>query len=164
MNLVGIAVAVLVHTSAAGDALTAPVHVEWFAVQATSEDRAQGAKEFGDGLDAVRQAIENFVDKKRLELDTFARIAHEKVDASPNKETKLGINERYTAFVKPLTRDERGRIRLTFRIEETSERDGKKTVRDALNTTSSVAEDSPLLVGGLKLESGHLIGAVLVGD
>ncbi len=163
MNLAGLAVAVLVHTTAAGDALTEPVAVEWFAVQATHEDRDRGVMQFGDGLDAVRHSIEKFVEKKRLDLDTFARIAHKKTDASPNTETKLGINSRYTAFVMPLTRDDRGRVRLTFRIEETSERDGKKTTRDALNTTSSVAEDSPLLVGGLKLESGHLIGALLVG-
>lgn len=164
MNLAGLAVAVLVHASAAGDALTAPVNIEWFAVQATNENRAQKAMEFGDGLDAVRKAIEEFVEKKRLELDTFARIAHSKLQAAPNKETKLKINSRYSAFIKPMTRDDRGRIRMNVRIEETSKREGKNTVRDALNTTSSVAKNAPLLLGGLKLERGNLIGAIIVGD
>lgn len=164
MNLAGLALAVLVHASAAGDALTTPVHVEWFAVQATDEGRDQGVMQFGDGLDAVREAIENFVEKKRLKLDTFARIAHSKVRAAPNAETKFEVNDRYTTFVKPLSRDEDGRIRMTVRIEEASERDGKKTVRDALNTTSSVASNAPLLLGGLKLERGNLIGAIIASD
>lgn len=164
MNLAGVAVAVLVHASAAGEALTAPVQIEWYAVQATNEDRGNDAMQFGEGLDAVRDAIESFIEKKRLEFNTFARIAHSKVNAAPNKESKLGINKRYSAFVKPLTRDDRGRIRLTVRIEETSERDGKKSVRDALNTTSSVASNAPLLLGGLKLDRGSLIGAIFVSD
>lgn len=164
MNLAGLAVAVLVHASAAGDALTAPVPIEWFAVQATNENRSPKAMEFGEGLEAVRGAIEKFVEKRRLKLDTFARITHSKVRAAPNKETELGINARYAAFIKPLTRDENGRIRMKVRIEETSERDEKETVRDALNTTSSVAQKTPLLLGGLKLERGNLIGAIIVGD
>lgn len=164
MNLAGVAVAIIVHASAAGETLTKPVQVEWFAVQATHEGREDGALDFGQGLEAVRDAIETFVEKKRLDLDTFARLAHEKVKAPPNVESKLGINDRYTAYIKPLTRDDQGRIRVTVRIEETSERDGKKTVRDALNTKSSVAVNSPLLLGGLKLDRGNLIGALFISD
>jgi len=164
VNFAGVALVILVHASAAGEALTAPVPIEWFAVQATNEGRDQKGLQFGEGLDAVRSAIEKFVEKKKLAFDTFTQIAHTKVRAAPNTETKLSINGRYAAFVKPLTRDDLGRIRMTVRIEETSERDGEKTVRDALNTTSSVASSSPLLLGGLKLKRGHLICAIIVGE
>lgn len=164
MNLAGIAVAILVHASAAGEALTAPVQIEWFAVQATNEGADRKALQFGEGLDAVRDAIEKFIEKKELALDTFTRIAHAKVRAAPNTETELSINARYAAFVKPISRDDRGRTRMTVRIVETSERDGKKTVRDALSTKSSVAPNAPLLLGGLKLERGNLICAIIVGE
>jgi hypothetical protein len=162
VTVTAVALAVLTHTLAAGEPLTGPVAVEWFAVQATDENRAQGKMEFGEGLEPVRQAIERFVDRQKLTMDTFVRITHEKVNAPPDKETKLRVDDRYRAFVMPLSRDDRGRIRMTVRIEEVIERDGKESVRDALKTTSSVAANSPLLVGGLKLSKGHLIGAVVV--
>lgn len=160
----GLAVAVLLHASAADETLTKATAVELISVQATDEGRGPEDLTFGKGLELVRDAIAEHVRKKKLQLDTFERIAHSKADAPANRDTELAINSRYAAFVRPLSRDENNRIRLTIRIQETRGEGDDKSVRDALKTTSAVASHTPLLLGGLQLDKGQLIAALIVKE
>lgn len=55
-----------------------------------------------------------------------------------------------------LESDESGRSRIRTRVQETIKIGEKTVLRDALDTTCTIAPHKHLLLGGLKLDEGEL--------
>jgi len=85
------------------------------------------------------------------------KLTTKDAEASYGEETELRINERYTLCITPLGKDEKNRIRVKARIDETIRKGNKTIKRKALETTSAVAPGKPLTLGGLKLKEGKLV-------
>ena len=190
MKLAALVAAVALMAAEGDRPLVKPVKVSMVAVQAIRkppskdvEDVSDGLKKvdekekrvkrFGMGLDTVRPALED------LDFDEFRKVAVAKAMAKPGQEVRLAIDRRYTLYVKPLARDNKGRIRITARVEELvrkkpeskarrgirrREKDKKLVHRQALSLTSAVARDKPLRLGGFKLDEGELVVILTVGE
>ena len=109
-------------------------------------------KYFEDGLEGIREAV------SRLPYDTYKKIKTETATVAFAKESEFQINDRYKLRLTPLDRDEQGRVRAKVSIDEHVSRDGATTTITALETTSAIAPNKYLVLGGrLPLDEGQLV-------
>ena len=129
-----------------------PVTVGFTAIQATVENRNE--KHFDSGLREIRNALDG------LGYDTYRQIMRRQARAPFRQETKFTINEQYTLYVTPLTREPNGRVRIETRVEkrlDEYDEDGRRKTVNALKTTSTVTPGDDLCLGGFPLDEGDLI-------
>lgn len=124
------------------------ITVSLVAVQATNEGRR--TKFVAPELIAVRQAVIG------LDYDTFHQVKARRLRIAYGKESKFEITDRYTLYVRPISKSPDGRVRLNARITMTSKKEPKTAV-NALDTTLIMAPGKHLNLGGLRLEVGELI-------
>jgi hypothetical protein len=136
---------------AAGADATRPVDLSLWATQATQEQRPE--KYFDAGLEPIRTAVND------LPFDTYKKVKVSRQAAPCGEESRLAIDERYTLFVKPVSREADGRIRLEIRIEMAPKEPGGKPVK-ALDTRMMLAPGEKVKFGGLKLAQGELVVVV----
>ncbi len=107
---------------------------------------------FDEGLEDIRDAV------ARLPYDTYKKIKTETAVVTFGKESEFTINDRYKLRLTPLDRDEQGRVRAKVSIDEHVSRDGAATTITAIETTSAIAPNKYLVLGGrLPLEEGQLV-------
>ena len=128
---------------------SARVQVNMVAVQALNEGRE--TQYFDPALLGIRQSIQG------LDYDTFREVRTTNQSLKYDKETKITINERYTLCLKPVKKDDHGRIRVQARIEMAPRREGDAAINALSDTTLLMMPGKKLNLGGLKLEKGDLI-------
>lgn len=145
------------------------VSVEVVAVQATEEGRERPVFQQGLG-EAIGSAVNH------LPFDTYRRLRQTEVTAPFREETSVSITPEYTLHITPLSREDRGRIRMETRLEkelskeEDNARGGhngettKKRTMNALKTTSIVVPGDKLCFGGFSLDQGELLLVLTVTD
>ncbi|MCC6694264.1 MAG: hypothetical protein IT365_01410 [Candidatus Hydrogenedentes bacterium] len=151
MSVTGVAILLVALVGGADQGFEQPVTISMVAVQATKENRPAGEKSFGAGLEAFRSSLE------KLPFDTFKKVKSDKASAAPNKEARFPITARYTLSLTPLSKDTEGRVRVKVWVEEKVERDGKKVVRKAVDTTAALVPGEHLLLGGPSMDEGRLV-------
>ncbi|MCC6487821.1 MAG: hypothetical protein IT364_10010 [Candidatus Hydrogenedentes bacterium] len=151
MSIAGVAIVLAVLVGSADQALEGPVTFSLVPVQATKENRPAGEKSFGEGLESFRTSLE------KLPFDTFKKVKSDKASATANKEARVPISARYTLTVTPLAKDGEGRVRVKVCVEEKAEREGKKVVRKAVDTTAALVPGEHLLLGGPSMDEGRLV-------
>ena len=133
---------------AAAEAPPPPVVLSMVAVHATQE--GSNPKSFDPALKEVRAALED------LKFDTYRLICTQTVSARDNEESKVAISPDYTLYVKPLSKDPGGKVRVSVRIEMHPKNEGQKPV-NALSTTLVIVPGKQFILGGLKLKQGELV-------
>jgi hypothetical protein len=124
-------------------------------IQATNEKRDKDERYFDPRLDdETREAID------RLPFNTFRLKSKTQKAVAYDRETAFVINARYTLYLTPLRKDDRERVRVRIRIEEKVEEDDKVKKRDALETTTRMANGKRLVLGGLRLDDGELVAVL----
>lgn len=119
---------------------------------APSQRRDSGAQErFGPGLKEVRRALAG------LDYKAFRRINRVEKSVKYLSEARVELNDRYAMYVKPMSRDERGRVRLNVRVEMAPKKKGEKPINVVSNTTIALVPGKQANVGGMRLEEGELI-------
>jgi len=121
---------------------------EMVAIQATNEGRDTPV--FGENLGDLKKTL------SELPYDTYKHLVTTKVSVAYHEEARIKIDERYTLIVKPMGREQDGRITVETRIEAV-EADKKKPPVNALKATSMMVPGDHLKLHGLKLETGKLV-------
>lgn len=153
MSLAGLTVLLISLVGVDDVAQTGPVQISMVAVQATSEGRSQ--KYFSPGLKPeIRRSVSG------LNYDTFSKLQEGSIPVPFNEEAKFYINEKYTLYITPLTVTGDDRVRMKARITVVSREKGKTV--NALDTTLTMARNSRLNLGGLRLDDGELIVVISV--
>lgn len=147
-------VLIVVVGGAAGNEPPTP-NIRVVAIQATNEGREPGKIHFDPGLGEVRAAVAD------LKFDTYRKIRAATLQAPYNKETEFQINPKYTLFVKPLSRERTGQVRLNIRIEMPPKDKKKKPIK-AIETTVAAAPEKQFKLRGLKLDNGELVVVISV--
>ncbi len=107
---------------------------------------------FEAGLESIRDAAAT------LPYDTYKKIKSESSNIAFGKESQFEINGRYKLRLTPLDRDGQGRLRIKVSVDEESARDGNKQTLTVLETTSAIAPNKYLVLGGrLPLDEGQLV-------
>jgi hypothetical protein len=107
---------------------------------------------FEAGLESIRDAAAT------LPYDTYKKIKSESSNIAFGKESQFEINGRYTLRLTPLDRDSQGRLRIKVSVDEKSVRDGNQHTVTAVETTSAIAPNKYLVLGGrLPLDEGQLV-------
>jgi hypothetical protein len=136
---------------------TAPYLQQGFAPGLRNKPRpkktANGDHRFFDaGLEGIRDATET------LPYDTYKKVKSETSTVAFDKETRFEIDDRYKLRLTPLDKDSQGRLRVNVSVDELSIRDGKPQTVTALETTSAIAPNKYLVLGGrLPLKEGQLV-------
>lgn len=132
------------------------VSVNMIAVKATKVGSA--AKTYDAGLDEVRDTLAD------LEYDTFRKVKITKAQGPYNQEFELPVNDRYTLYVTPLSKEASGRIRVSTRIEDKKQETASKNPINALQATSSLVPGDKLCLGGPHLDDGKLVIVLTVAE
>lgn len=141
------------------DPATAPaggqdtVRVDVVAVHAFSENR--GAKVYDKDLQDIKEALSD------LEFDTYRKLSSTTLRAALNDEASYKINSKYTLYVKPLSREASGQVRLSIRVQMAAKDPAGKPI-NAVATTLSISPDKKLKLRGLKLDNGELVVVLLL--
>lgn len=107
---------------------------------------------FDPGLEGIRDAVAT------LEFDTFKKVKSATTAAAFGVESTVQLTDRYTLRMTPIDKDNVGRLRMKVSVDETALRDGKPKSVTALETTSAIAPNKYLVLGGrLPLEEGQLV-------
>lgn len=102
------------------------------------------------------------IDPDMRRYDTYRLLSRGGGTVAFEEEATIRINERYTLFATPLSRDRQGRIQLSVRIEERPDprnrrNDEEPEPRIALQATSMLVPGNHLKLEGLNLDEGKLI-------
>ena len=109
-------------------------------------------RHFDAGLEEIRDATAS------LPFDTYKKLKSETSAIPFRKESRFEINERYTLRLAPLDQDNQGRLRINVSVDEHTTRDGAEKTVTALETTSAIAPNKYVVLGGrLPLAEGQLI-------
>jgi hypothetical protein len=122
--------------------------ISLWVVHATEENREKPF--FGRGLEAIRDVMEG------LPGDTFRRVLNQRNVIPLHKEIRIRMDSRYTLFLKPVSREENGRIRIDLRVELDPKKPDGKPVR-LLGTRLALAPGKKVKLQGFKKEAGELI-------
>lgn len=155
MSLTGLAIMIFSVSGVADAQDQASVPVTMWAIQATTEGRAQ--KKIDPGLKAIKETIVT------LPYDTFGLLRTEKRKLASKKNHLFKVNELYTLTVVPLARTEDGRIQLDLRVDMLSEKKGDKPVK-ALASRVKVKPDEKIKLGAFKLKKGKLVIVLTAGN
>ncbi|NUM52824.1 MAG: hypothetical protein HUU46_04190 [Candidatus Hydrogenedentes bacterium] len=110
------------------------------------------ARYFEPGLDGIRDAVAS------LNFDTYKKVKSETATAAFGSETAMRITDRYTLRMTPLDKDSHGRLRVRVAVDEISLRNGDSKTMTAVETTSAIAPNKYLVIGGrLPLDEGQLV-------
>ncbi|GMW02311.1 MAG: hypothetical protein AMXMBFR84_34470 [Candidatus Hydrogenedentota bacterium] len=150
MNLAAAMICVVALALGAEKPLDKPVTVHVHAIQATNEGRPKGEIHVDPKIASLKDAV------SKVPCDTFKPILSEKVEAKPDTETSVKVNERYTIVLTPIAVDDDGRVRIRVRIDETVKKGEETVTRKALESTNLIRDDKPLVLGGLHLDEGQL--------
>lgn len=134
--------------SVAARSLEPPARIEMTAVMATKEGKT--AADYGPGLEGVKSLLADM----EADYDTFRKAAGQALSIPFETETELPVDEKYSVFVKPLTREKTGGIRAQVRV--TMRRKPGDTPVNAVVTTLQFAPGKPMKLRGLKRASGEL--------
>lgn len=154
VSATGIAIALLAASGAGGQA-DEKVFLSVWAVQATNEERE--SRHFDPGLETIRDAVAD------LPFDTYRRVRADRKEAACGAEIRFPLDARYTLFVKPVSREDDGRIRLDIRVEIAPRKEGDKPV-NALSTRMIAAPGKKTRLGGFKLDKGELLIVLAAGN
>lgn len=133
---------------AAGDDAARPVDLSVWAAHATQENRTE--KWVDADLEPIRAALND------LPFDTYKKIQVARQSIPCGQETRFVLDERYTLFVTPVSREKDGRIRLEIRVDLAPKSPEAKPVK-ALATRIVVTPGEKVKFRGLKREQGELI-------
>jgi len=145
----------VVVTAAKGPPPPPPIVLSMVAVHATKE--GSSPKSYDPALKEVRAALED------LKFDTYRLICTQTVSARHNEESKVAISPDYTLYVKPLSKDPGGKVRVSVRIEMPPKKEGEKPV-NALSTTLVIVPGKQFVLGGLELDKGELVIVMALKD
>lgn len=148
-------VIVLLALSGAGTAPEDRIVLSVWAAQATNEDRE--TRHFDPELEPIRNDVSD------LRFDTYHRVRVDRREAPCGKETRFPLDARYTFCVKPISKEQDGRIRLDVRVEMAPRKEGDKPI-NALSTRIMAAPDKKTRFIGFKLEQGELVILLAVGS
>lgn len=132
----------------AARSLEPPARVEMVAVMASKEGKT--AADYGPGLDSIRTLLADM----EGDYDTFRKTGGQALSLPFEEETELPVDDRYSVFVKPLSREKSGVIRAQVRV--TMRRKPGDTPVNAVVTTVQFAPGKPMKLRGLKRAGGEL--------
>lgn len=139
---------------AGGNEQGQPIKISVWAAQASQENRPE--KFFDAGLEAIRPAVSD------LPFDTFKKVMVSNASAVFAQEARFTLDDKYTLYVTPLSRETDGRIRLDIRVEMQPKEPGGKPIK-ALATRMIIAEKEKVKFRGLKRDAGELIVVLAAG-
>ena len=148
MNLAGFTVIIGALLVGPGDEAPPPVRIAVYAVQVTDEQRKD--KYYDPVLQPVRRALDD------LKFDTFREVRTATLTVSLNEEASLKLDSKFTLFVKPLSREQSGQVRLDVRVEMPPKKRDQKPIK-VFETRIAMAPGKPFRACGLKLEEGELV-------
>lgn len=148
MTLAGVGILLAVLTASPGDA----VSVSMWAMNAGVEGRGE-KKHFDQELTPIRDTVAS------LPFDTFTTVKVVQVKASPDAETRIPINDRYTLYLMLLEKTEDGLLRLSIRVEKMPDRSSREKGRpvNAFATRVEVKTGQKIKFKGLKNEGKELV-------
>jgi hypothetical protein len=116
------------------------------------------SKRFGPGLENVQRALEG------LSYKTFRRIDGFERSAKYQSESAIRLNDRYTLFVRPMSKDDQDRVRMNVRIEMAPRKRGDAPIDVVSDTSVALVPGKQVNLGGLKLDEGELIVVLWVRE
>jgi len=147
MSLIHLVLIVGATMAQADESRPPPVLVSVVVVHATKE---RGAKEYDPSLDKVRPALAD------LEFDRYEEIRSVKMTAPFNEETIFDLTSGYSLYVKPLSLERNGQVRMNLRVKMASKDPGCEPV-DAIRTTIAIVPGKQVRLRGLTLDRGELV-------
>lgn len=139
---------VLFVTVAEGPKAEPPVVLSMVAVHATDENREE--KFYEPTLKEERAAL------SALPFDTYRRIRTQRIHLAVHEEKKVVISSKYTLYVKPLSKDSSGKVRLRVEIEMPAKKKEAKPLK-ALSTVLVIPREKEFILRGLELDAGELV-------
>lgn len=133
---------------AADDYTETTVSFSLWAVQASSEGREE--KRFDAELAPVRGFLSD------LPFDTYRALETTRLHIPYGNESHTYLTGKYKLIVRPISKQDDGRIRVNVCVE-IPPKDPKKTPVKAINTRLLLARDQKVKLGGLQLEEGELV-------
>ncbi len=79
-------------------------------------------------------------------------------------ESAIPINDRYTLFITPVSKDDSGRVRVHVRIAMKPRREGDPPINVLSKTTIALVPGEKVNLGGLRLSDGGDLIVVLWVD
>ncbi|HOZ49501.1 MAG TPA: hypothetical protein PLO37_24520 [Candidatus Hydrogenedentes bacterium] len=153
MNLMALGIAVLALVAADEDQPPPPVSIRVVAVQASDDQEGEPKKQalrFGSGTEEIRTAIGD------LKFDNYKLVKASTVTAQFNQESRVPIDNTYTLYLQPLSRESGGRVKLNVRVTMPGKTPQAEPV-NALKTTVIAAPGNKFKLRGLELDDGELV-------
>lgn len=147
-----VALCALVCIAAVSAAAEESATLDVFAIRATTE--GANPKSFDGKLADVKDSLAS------SPHDTFRTITTAQVTATFGQESKTKLNDRYTLFVTPESKDASGRVKMTVRIDEAPKRAGGKP-RVALKFDVNAPPGAKIVPNGLPLDDDGALIVVL---
>lgn len=119
----------------------------------------QSRKRFGRGLEEVERALAGL-----SKYNAFDKISAHEQEVRFGSETSVRVHDRYTLFLKPKSKDDRGRVQMNVRIEMSPRKQGEDPVNVVANTTVAMVPGKQVNLGGLRLDEGELVIVLWVGE
>ncbi len=120
------------------------------------QDRTAG-KTFDRRLDdAVRKAL-----AWNLPHDSFRQISAARTSVAVKGEARLAVDDAYTVYVSPLSKERDGTLRVRVRIESKSEGENGP-VKNVLSSIIKAAPGDTVILGGPTYGAGDLVVAITV--
>ncbi len=133
---------------AADDRTDTTVSLSMWAIQASSEGRE--TKFFDAAVAPIRGSLSD------LPFDTYRTLETRRLHIPYGNESQTYLTDNYKLIVRPISKEEDGRIRLNLCVE-IPPKDPRRTPVKAIDTRLLLAPNQKIKVGGLQLEQGELV-------